>query len=442
MLVDPKPELSPSFRDDSLDVSPCQWTSCSQYELEPILRRAASQPQAQLLFGTELAGFQETSEGIRAQIADRATRRMREVRCRYLIAGDGSKSFVRERLGIRMRGIGEIAKNVSIHFSARLRDRLPHGLNFLHFVQNDGVLGIFIPTDGDSRWVLAIPADAAAESLSPGRAADLVRLAAGLPDAEVEVLGTVPWTMQADSAERWRAGNVFLAGDAAHRMTPVGGLGLNTGIQDVHNLGWKLAAVMHGWAAPSLLDTYELERMPVGRDTVQRSAALITGKTEVDSRSVLHVDLGFTYASAAVIPDGTVPPPQGAGYVPNGRPGSRAPHLWLGQEPGKVSARDLFGPHMTLLTGARGETWRQAADTIANQTSAPLVHRIVGCGLEAHDAGRAWRELYGVEESGAVLVRPDGHVAWRQPTAVASPASDLGHVMDAVLSRNGSGAPR
>ena len=442
VLVDPEPELSPSFRDDSQKASPCWWTSCSQYELEPILLRAATaHPDAQLLFGTELLGFDETGEGIIAQIADRASRRVREVRCRYLIAADGAKSLVRERLGIRMHGVGDMGRNVSIHFRADLRKRMPGQPHFLQFVQNDGVMGIFIPTDSDSRWVLGVSAMAGGESVSPERAVQLVRLASGVHDLEVELLARVAWMMQADSAERWRDGNVFLAGDAAHRMTPAGGLGLNTGIQDVHNLCWKLAAVTQGWAGPRLLDTYEVERMPVGSYNVQRSAGLITGDSEAEV-TALDVDLGFTYASAAVAADGTLPPQLGAEYEPSARPGARAPHLWLGQGPGKVSTLDLFGPRMTLLTGARAQMWFQAADTIATTTSTPLTHRVIGWGLETHDAGRAWRELYGVEEGGAVLVRPDGHVAWRRPTAVPCPARDLGHALDAVLSRTDTLAAR
>jgi putative polyketide hydroxylase len=161
----------------------------------------------------------------------------------------------------------------------------------------------------------------------------------------------VPWRLEADSAERWRVGNVFLAGDAAHRMTPAGGLGLNTGIQDVHNLCWKLAAVLQGWAGPDLLHTYEIERRPVAQVNVDRSVAIVTGN--VDERTGLDVDLGFSYASTAIVPDGSEPPHSNDGdYKPVARPGSRAPQYWLGGARGQVSTLDLFGPRFTLLAAS------------------------------------------------------------------------------------------
>jgi len=446
VLIDPEPELSPSFRGDAAAASPCDWTSCSQYELEPILlRAAASRREAQLMFGAELLGFDETSGGITAQVLDRATGLIREVRCQYLIAADGSKSRIREKLEIGMRGPGELMEVVSIHFCAPLKDKLPQGPNFLHFVQNDAASGIFLPTNNESRWVFAVPAGAAGgnsrELLSPARAVALVRLGAGVPDLELDVLGTVPWTMQADWAERMSAGRVFLAGDAAHRMTPAGGLGMNTGIQDVHNLSWKLAAVIHGAARPALLDTYEQERMAVAQYNVNRSVGLITGAGDVNNRAALDVDLGFTYESTAVVADGTVKSHcAGGGYEPTARPGSRAPHHWLGEGQSRVSVLDLFGPDWTLLSGQRGDTWREAADVVAKKKALPLRQHMVGCSGETADGGAAWRALYGIGETGAVLVRPDGHVAWRHFEAGRSQACALADAFDAVLAHKGQTA--
>lgn len=436
VLIEKEPRVSPSFHPDGRDVSPVNWTSCSQKELEPILLRAAvSHPQAQVRFGTELLGFEEVGDGITARIRDRATGEGYEVRCSYLIASDGSKSSIRERLGIGMSGAGVLGHTISVHFSAPLKRHLPRIPNFLQFVQNEDVFGIFIATDGDSRWVFAIPYDPeqgqSPDSFTPQRAAELVRKGAGLPDLEVDVAGIVAWTMQADSAERWRVGNVFLAGDAAHRMTPAGGLGMNTGIQDVHNLCWKLAAVFQGWGGRDLLDTYETERRPVAEYNVGRSAALLAGGDSANSRTGLDVDLGFAYASSAIVPDGTGKPQRPDGdYAPVARPGSRAPHQWLGRGRRRVSLLDIFGPHWTLLSSTRGVAWCQAADVVANEFAVPLRHRMV-CREETDDGGEAWRELYGIEEGGAVLVRPDGHVAWRQPEASARPTLAL---RDALVS--------
>jgi 2-polyprenyl-6-methoxyphenol hydroxylase-like FAD-dependent oxidoreductase len=427
VLVDPEPRFAPSFSPSS-DVSPSHWTSCAQDSLEPILQRAAAaEALAQPLFGTELVGFEEDDCGISAQILDRTTDRVCDVRCKYLIAADGARSRVRERLGVRMQGPGELSQNLSIHFSAPLRRLIPHEPDFIHFVSNDDVTGIFVPTDRESRWVFAVPATssdgASHPPLSPGHAAELVRKGAGVVDLDVEVIGTMPWTMQADWAERWRFGHVFLAGDAAHRMTPAGGLGLNTGVQDVHNLCWKLAAVLQGWAGPGLLDTYEDERLPVARYNAGRSVTLMSRAAGLDDRSPRNVALGFVYESDAVISDGASASQAGDGdYVPSARPGARAPHLWLGNGAGRRSTLDLFGRHLTLLDA--GGAWRAAADTVARHLRAPL---------EYHELASArWRRLYGVGSTGAVLVRPDGHVAWRRGSVAAEPIGELRKVVNAI----------
>lgn len=409
-LVDPDAEQSSLVRGEADAVSPCEWTSCSQRELEPILvAAAAEEPRGQIRFGTELLRFEQDGQGVTAQILDRATGTISEVRSRYLIAADGSKSRVRERLGISMLGPGELMPAVSIHFRADIRDRLPQAPNFIHVVAADGTFGIFIPTDNDRHWVFAVPKRFAT---SPAQSIDLIRLGSGVPDLKVEVLGVVSWTMQADCAERLRAGDVFLAGDAAHRMTPAGGLGMNTGIQDVHNLCWKLAAVLSGTASSDLLDTYERERKPVAQHNMQRSADLIAEPQ--NEEPALDVDLGFSYASAAVIPDGP---------SPTGRPGSRAPHAWLGAGSDRISTLDLFGPQWALLTGPRGEAWTRAAHGLA-----------VPFRLRALDGTSA--DLYGLGRDGAVLVRPDGHVAWRQSEGAPCPSRALQRALDAVFGRD------
>lgn len=422
VLIDPEPELSPSFRGNGLAVSPCDWTSCSQSELEPILLdAAAARSEAQLMFGMELLGFTESASGVSAQVLERAAGSVHEVRCQYLIAADGSKSRVREQLAVEMHGAGELMEVISIHFCAPLREKLPFRPNFLHFVQNDDVSGLFLPTNDKSRWLFAVP-----HSTADVSAVELVRRGVGLPDLEVQVLATVPWTMQADCADQFRVGRVFLAGDAAHRMTPAGGLGMNTGIQDVHNLYWKLAAAINGSAGPALLDTYEVERMPVARYNVDRSVGLITGAPGVDDRTALDIDLGVTYSSTAVIPDGTVPPQRAGGeYEPNARPGARAPHCWLEQGPNDYSVLDLFGPHWTLLSGS-GDGWCSAAKAVASHLSVKVRHRAVPC-----------TAFYGIGEMGAVLVRPDGHVAWRQSAAVSNPSRALGNALESVLGCGG-----
>ena len=416
-LVDPDFEVSPSFGQQSGDMSPCEWTPCSQRELEPILAAAvAAEPCAELRFGAELVSFKQDRCGVVAEVLDRAKHEVSLVRCEYLIAADGARSQIRNRLGIAMHGPGDLMPCVSIHFASDLRRRLTRTPNFLHFVGDDEVFGVFIPTDSHSLWALAIPLrDRIDGHLSAERAAELVRVGAGLSDLNVEVLGMVTWMMQADSADQWRAGNVFLAGDAAHRMTPAGGLGMNTGLQDVHNLCWKLAAVLQGSAGSCLLDTYALERMPVAQRNVKRSVDLIS-VPETAEQPALEVDLGFVYASAAVIPDES---------GPDALAGARAPHAWLGDGAERTSTLDLFGPHWTLITGPRGDEWVR----VARRRETSLAHRVVAPGV---------CERFGIQADGAVLVRPDGHVAWRQRAAAPSAAAALRTALERLLARTRS----
>ena len=428
MLVDPQQDAPlPETRDEWSDVSPSQWVSCSQDVLEPILRRAATaRASAEVRFGTELADFREDERGILAHVVDRASGDVTRVRCQYLIAADGARSPVRAQLGIGMQGPGELGESISIHFRAPLRQMLPKDPHFISFVDNGEVMGIFVPTDGTSRWMFVLPAFEAngtpRAAFSHEQAAELVRKGAGVPDLEVDIVGVMAWTMQADWAERMQRGGVFLAGDAAHRMTPAGGRGLNTGVQDVHNLCWKIGAVVHGWADPALLDTYEAERMPVGQFNTRRSMDLMIGKVEEDEQSTRQADLGFEYHSAAVIDDCETSAECGGA-----RAGGRAPHVWVGDASARRSLLDDFGSGFVLLTSELDRHWSAAARKIARNAGMPL--------SICTPRGSEWRTRYGIQADGAVLVRPDGHIAWLKHEAGANPAAELSNVVHAILGR-------
>ncbi|MFI5001966.1 MAG: FAD-dependent monooxygenase, partial [Reyranellales bacterium] len=247
-----------------------------------------------------------------------------------------------------------------------------------------------------------------------------------------------------------RDGPVFLAGDAAHEMPPTGGFGLNTGVQDVHNLAWKLGAVLHGMANEALLDSYDAERRPLA-ETITRNAlanALSMGRTTRQSSAVLPrreflneqgLIFGASYTSTAVVPDGTEPVAVGdpvTDYVPSARPGSRAPHVWLQRGEERLSTIDLVGPHFLLLAGREGSAWREAARRIA------LAAYTIGQGGDLTDPDGNWHEVYGVGADGAVLIRPDGYVAWRR--AAGAPECDrvLKAAIDGILghARRAAGA--
>jgi hypothetical protein len=275
-----------------------------------------------------------------------------------------------------------------------------------------------------------------------------------VPDLDVKILGIDPWVAAAEVAERYRVGRVFLAGDAAHHMPPTGGFGLNTGVQDAHNLAWKLAAVLEGWACPDLLDTYEVERRPYGqfvtRQCLETAWSMGRGPQTSSASSTapklarpeFHNELGMIfgacYGSCVVIPDGSELPEVAnpvTDYVPCARPGSRAPHIWLERDGRRVSTHDLIGMCFTLFAGARGEPWRDAARAAASALSIPIGAFTIGPGADIADPQDAWMSAYGVGRDGAVLVRPDGHVAWRSRSGVARPRHELESAFRAMLGR-------
>jgi hypothetical protein len=304
--------------------------------------------------------------------------------------------------------------------------------------------GTFLTINGIDRWGFLVNSLAAygykASDFTPERSAEFVRTAAGVPDLDVKILGVVPWTASARVAERYRTGRIFLAGDAAHEMPPTGGFGMNTGVQDVHNLAWKLACVLRGAAGPRLLDTYHDERQPLGQTTTQQSLnnaismgrlnrAAGTAGARPEYLNEQGMIFGAQYESSAVVPDGTAAPPVAnpiTDYVPSARPGGRAPHVWLERDGQRLSTIDLVGNGFVLLTSPAGTAWREAAERLGVRTLS------IGDG-ELADPDGQWLETYGLDETGVALVRPDGYVGWRSRAMPASPAASLGEAMAGIL---------
>jgi hypothetical protein len=301
-----------------------------------------------------------------------------------------------------------------------------------------------VNTVGDPKADPVAAANAAADTSEP-RLIEIVRAAAGVPDLPVKIVGLSRWRASTDVAQRFQQGRVFLAGDAAHLMPPNGGFGGNTGIHDAHNLAWKLAFVLRGAAGPGLLDTYETERRPVSTFTVEQAytryvtrTAPYLGKTDFAPLvSDFDIELGYMHRSAAVMledqSDRAHADPHGTRAVP----GSRAPHLWIVRAGAKISTLDLFGESFVLLAGSHGGAWRAAAhDAAAAFARLPL--EVCESGADfALEPGR-FEQAYDVSSSGAVLVRPDGFVAWRSRTAPDDPVSALRQVFERVLMRGPS----
>jgi hypothetical protein len=264
-----------------------------------------------------------------------------------------------------------------------------------------------------------------AESITEERALELLRAAIGVPDIPVVIEDMAKWRAEADSAERYREGRVFLAGDAAHVVPPNGGFGGNTGVQDAHNLAWKLALVLKGVAGVGLLDTYDEERRPIGELTVEQAYARYVTRvapylgTEgmqplVDDFSM---EIGYRYNSSAVLlePDDDRALHQHP-RESKGRPGSRAPHVSIDHVGARISTLDLFGRGFVLLVAPGGGAWREAAAAAAESVGLPLDSHVI--------PDTEFPDAYGITGAGAVLVRPDGVVGWRalDSTRASEPA--------------------
>ncbi|MFD0800128.1 FAD-dependent monooxygenase [Streptomonospora algeriensis] len=465
-------------------------TNLPQHRLEPLLRRHAERrAPAGLLFHHEMEEFTQDEDGVTARITDRSTGETGTVRARYLLGADGGRG-VGGSLGVPMDGAGGGFTIVSVHFSADLSQWWGgDAVLMTHIVSPEGEVSVVVASG--PRWGLASDEWALHFRVPSGTAVDpgteaitaRVRELLKLPEElEIRIHHVSEYRPEAVVAESFRVGRVFLAGDAAHRQPPAAGGGLNTAVQDVHNLAWKLAAVLDGRAGDALLDTYESERLPAAARNVSWSMACLRnygslfaslgqapGRPEATragfqellsdtpigetrravAREVFEtqrieyqahdIELGYHYASGAVLPDGTPPPPRdpmGATYHPLTRPGHRLPHAWLRHGGDRVSTHDLIGAGtgFVLITGPLSEAWEIAAKKAADARRAALTVIPVESRPSASgywDAEGTWAEVCGIGEDGAVLVRPDQHVAWR--STHAGPLAD--QELDAALRR-------
>lgn len=425
---------------------------CAQDDLEPVLRRfAEAQPLAELCFDMELTDISQNAAGADAVVTDRLTGTETPVHAHYVIAADGAQSRIRRMLNVRMIGRESVYDSVNILFNADLRPWTAHRPAALYFVEQPDLRATFLTINANDRWSFLIHSikhyGYTAADFTPDRCVALIRQAVGIADLPVSILGVSAWEASAHVADRYDHGRIFLAGDAAHEMPPTGGFGLNTGVQDVHNLAWKLAAVLHGHADISLLDTYHPERQPLGVAITRASLenSLSMGRTSRQDGAKLPraeflseqgLIFGASYESAAVIPDGTPPPDiidTVTQYLPSARPGCRAPHVWLDRGGERISTIDLFGPHFVLLTGPGGHDWRTAARALSGPSRPALLAYTIGD--ELTDPDGAWLDTYGVDDDGAVLVRPDGQVAWRSRSSRGEALSTLQSALDRVLGR-------
>ena len=418
---------------DVADLSPATAAVCDQDQLEPILKAEAERLGADIRFNTELVSFEQDERGIRGRIRDRASGNEDVVTAEYLIAADGTNGTTRDALGIDRHGPGVLQHWMNVIFEtdlAPLIDGRPLRAIFLTDIN-----GTFVPRAG-GRWLMAVQyvpeRGERVEDFTDERCRDLIRRGAGRADVHVEVVDVRPWDAAALVAERFVEGRAFLVGDAAHVMPPTGGFGGNTGIQDAHNLAWKLEAVLRGQAGPHLLDSYDQERRPVAERTLAQALARLQAWFKDPSKRLppaepiiddYAVTFGYAYPAGAFVTEAPALPNRRATSVissgeafenprePSGRPGSRAPHVMVELDGTRRSTIDLFSDHWTLVAGPRGASWLEAAANV--DQAGPFDLRAYRIGEHLRDVEGRWARAFGVSDDAAVLIRPDGFIAWR-----------------------------
>jgi 2,4-dichlorophenol 6-monooxygenase len=457
--------------EDCLRYTPTPLRNLSQHRFEPILAATIDGLEAaEIRYGHQWESSEQDAAGVTSSVRDLASGELTEIRSRFVIAADGAGSRVRKSLGIEMDGPPRLQSFLMIHIEANLRDLVRERPGVLYWMMDPEVGGVLVAHDIDREWVYMVDIDPDRESVDDyddERCRSLVQRAIRR-DVPLRILHRGSWTMSAQVAQGMRDRRIFLAGDAAHRFPPTGGLGLNTGFQDVHGLVWKLCAVEDGWAPPSLLDGYESERLPVARHNAEQSLrnavklaqlpqALGTAEEPTTARmqatladpagrravqdaiaaqaehfDMLGLQLGYAYTEGALVADGSAPPELDnpvREYAPSGRPGARLPHAWLGADGKRVSSLDLVrGDAFTLVSWQESEAWAKAIATLAR---VPVVH--VPVGDDAVDPDGGFAAVCGIEPGGALLVRPDQHVAWRAKSLPADPGAELGAALRTIL---------
>jgi putative polyketide hydroxylase len=409
---------------DPQDLSPARMCTAGQERVEPVLLARAQDYGAEILFATELTRFSQDDAGVVATLRGQDGAE-RCIRTDYLIAADGAGSSVRRALGVSMRGREGVSHAVSILFEADLAAAMAGRGFLLCYLRNSQFTGAFVSCDDANRGQLNVEFDATQEcaaEFDEGRCATLVRAGLGQEELDVKILSVLPWRMSALLAEQMRFKRVFLAGDAAHIMPPVGGLAGQAAIQDAADLAWKLAMVIAGQATPALLDTYEQERRPVAQLSIARAMENYVERIREDRADLsdlrgranyLDVAMSYRYRSPAI----SAEEPDDGGPTddmlrPSGRPGTRLAHVVLVKDGVRLSTHDLVGSGFVLIAGPAGDDWSAAARTLLRRApGAPLTAYRIGAELE--DALDSFLARTGLAPDGAVLIRPDGFIAWR-----------------------------
>ncbi|MDJ0859003.1 MAG: FAD-dependent monooxygenase [Dinoroseobacter sp.] len=475
--------------------SPSLMNDLPQTFMEPILFGTACRRGTQARMSTEYLSHVQDAEGVTTTCRDRLSGEEFQIRSKFLVGADGGNSMVAEHCDLPFEGQMGVGGSMNIVFRADLSKYVAHRPSVLYWVMQPGSdvggigMGLVRMVRPWNEWLIVWGYDInePAPDVDEEMATQVARQLVGDPELEIELLSANTWTVNNMYATNMQKGRVFIMGDAAHRHPPSNGLGSNTSIQDGFNLAWKLAAVIKGEAGMGLLDTYTVERAPVAKQIVTRANQSIeefgpifeslgmTGGSDVetiqenmnarcgagpnaekqraDIRDAIAfkkyefdahgVEMNQRYTSAAIETDGQIEPAfeldEELHYQPTTWPGARLPHVWVyDHDTGKkISSLDLTGKgKFTLLTSIGGEAWERAAAEVNAQLGLDIQVRIIGPRLKYVDHTGDWARAREVSDSGAVLVRPDHHVAWRSEEMVDDPKGALERVLTQILSRS------
>lgn len=477
--------------------SPCENYNAPQHVLEPVLLRAAVERGADVRFSHELLTIEHTADDVVARVLDRVSGEEYLVRAAYAIAADGGRSRVAEQLGIPFEGQSDLMHMLNVWIEADLTEHTAYRPAGIYIILQPGGdswagSGSFVTVSPWNEWVLVREYDPSEGELdtSDEAMAETVRSLVGDQRLPVRVKATRKWQVNNMVAREFRRGRIFVAGDAAHRHSPSGGLGTKTSILDSYKLAWKLAFVLRRLTGPELLDSYHEERRPVGKQIVDRAMhnlrnkalvgealGLRRGQSSEDGwaslrslfsdepgaaerrekltvavalqhhRSNAHgVDIGQRYTSRAVVDDGTSFPQPTRDpelyYHPTTHPGAYLPHVWLERDRKRVSTLDLAGHgRFCLIVGIGGAPWAEAATSLSDELGIELPVFAVGFRCEYDDVVGDWAKVREIDDRGALLVRPDRHIAWRASTRPQSPRAALADALHRALAREDGLAP-
>lgn len=419
-----------SFVTEQEEISPTEPCILSQdiFEQE-LLTCLNTHKQSQVYFNTRVINIEQDDQFVYCEIENLLDHSHTKIQCQYVIAADGANSFVRKNLGITMDGIPVLGTHVSTYCETDLSPWLSDKpFAVLAFTDKDQMGRVMMAVDLKSRWIFSKRIADANEALTEEEGITLVRATVGEPTLAVKVINMSKWEMAALNAQRYQHGRIFLCGDAAHRIPPTGGMGMNTGIGDAHNLAWKIAYVLEGYADKTLLDSYEQERKVLAQTTIDWSVGNADRLRTIfqslldDNNNAFHdglkeqtkhinhpgLDVGFRYQSNAVYSSNRETDVFNPNtYKRKAIVGMRAPHCWLSYNNQRISTIDLFEKNYVLIAGE---------NCVVEELGLPIPERYptttLVIGKELHILDQNFYDCYQIAKDQAVLVRPDGHVAW------------------------------